>query len=131
MSSILPNTICTGRRGISSIAYLFRGDGSRGGRGVNCSHDLRRESETNVLRHNLDFLDTVKALLRGEILNHFFHQALRSRGSSGERDCLYFFEPLGTNRAKVLNQNRRSLKPSCNFYQSVRIRAVLGADNEQ
>ncbi len=55
--------------------------GARWGRG-NGFHDFRRQSETDVLRHDLQFLDIVETL-GPQVPDHFFHQMLRSRSPRG------------------------------------------------
>src|SRR5579862_5596826 len=52
-------------------------------------HNLRRQAEAHVFRHDFQFLHVGETLL-AQITHGFFDQMLRSRSTGGEGDGLHF-----------------------------------------
>src|SRR5437899_11844338 len=117
MSSIFPNSICgflfsaePGERGGIPMSVSGRGCG-RGGDG---GHDLRRQSETNVLRHHFYFFELGETLVAQEI-DGLFDQDLGSRGSGSKSDGLDTLQPFRLNGAEVLDQVRGAAEVARHF----------------
>src|SRR5258708_1900833 len=77
-----------------------------GRRRSNCFHDLRRQTEANILRHDLNLADIGEALSFQE-LHCLFHQDFRSGSARRETHGLYAVQPLGANVIRGIDQVRR------------------------
>src|SRR6266850_6875939 len=96
MSSIFPKSICgfllsaePGERGGIPVLASGRGCGGGGDGG----HDLRRQSETNVLRHHFYFFKLGESLVAQEV-DRLLDQDLWSGCSGGECDGLDALQPF-------------------------------------
>ena len=110
-------------------AFLVR-RGGHGRRRCNCFHNLWRQAEANVLRHDFHFLQIVKAL-RPQKLDYLFDQAFRSRRPGCERNGLHAFDPFRLNIFAAVYQMRSCPEIARYFNQSIGIRTVLRADDQQ
>src|SRR5579864_717370 len=93
-------------------------------------NNLWRQTETNVLRHDLNLAHVVVALL-GQKLDDFFNQAFGSGGACGQSDSVHAFQPLRLNVAATVDQVGTSAEVARDFNEAVGIRTVLRADDQE
>src|SRR5579864_3603991 len=94
-----------------------------------CPCNLPRQAEVDVLTRHGDLLERVVAG-RGEPVGGRSDELLGRRGAGGQPDRRVTVEQLGVERALAVDEVRLSTGRLRHLDEALRIRAVLGADDE-
>src|ERR1019366_6781867 len=125
MSSILPKRTSAGSEE-SAIPSLLR----HGRRSANGLDDLGGESEAHMLWHDFDLTHIGETLLFQES-HGLLHQDLGRRRAGRQTHSIDVFQPLGLDRAVVLDQMGLCAQIAGDFDQTVGVGTVVGADNQE